>query len=685
MTGRRCPRATGPPRRAAHGRHGVPRRDARRGPRARHARCGRPAAVDLLPVPRQRARRGAARRRRPLAAGPRRRPRPHRDPLRGGRADRPHPAAPLRAALLAALPGGPAHDGVAGAATGPARARPHRGQGRGRQGTGRAGRTGGSGRHGSGPRRRGRGRGAGRATAGPPLQPAALGRGRAVAALLGGYLLVAAAAVLYVSSGVVRVEPMSAVLNLPLVAGLAVAAGVWAAGSPGGTPLVVARRMLAVVPRRARRRSAALWPDAARGRPHRPHRPRPAAVLRAAAAGTAFLLGGGALLLTGSLAVHAAAVQQSLLEVTVAWSGRVAVILLCVALLPNAVVWAAAYGLGPGFAVGAGGAVAPLGVAAYPHLTSLPLFAALPASGAPGPFALAALAALPAAAGVAVARAAVPRHPGALDRSTAVGTAATAALAALLCGAVFTCLSYVASGAVGRAALATFGPVWWAVGAAALAWTLGIGVPGALVLRWRRRAVREAQRPKRDPGTVPDWCQGPVAALGMAPLRPTVGRRPEPAAEEPRPGRRWWTGVPALRAVAAWLGFRARPEAVAGSSGAEVAVCGAGPRAVVVPGVGGRPGAPRKVEELPVRPSPERSGRRRPAEFDAAAPPAGRGRGRSRGRPGAPAAPQAPGSGGADRRRRSRGWAWWRAAPKKGRGRHAAPPKESAAPAAASP
>ncbi|WP_344098245.1 cell division protein PerM, partial [Streptomyces stramineus] len=337
---------------------------------------------------------------------------------------------------------------------------------------------------------------------------------------------------------------------------------------------------------------------------------RPAAVLRAAAAGTAFLLGGGALLLTGSLAVHAAAVQQSLLEVTVAWSGRVAVILLCVALLPNAVVWAAAYGLGPGFAVGAGGAVAPLGVAAYPHLTSLPLFAALPASGAPGPFALAALAALPAAAGVAVARAAVPRHPGALDRSTAVGTAATAALAALLCGAVFTCLSYVASGAVGRAALATFGPVWWAVGAAALAWTLGIGVPGALVLRWRRRAVREAQRPKRDPGTVPDWCQGPVAALGMAPLRPTVGRRPEPAAEEPRPGRRWWTGVPALRAVAAWLGFRARPEAVAGSSGAEVAVCGAGPRAVVVPGVGGRPGGPREGEGVAVRPAAARAGRR---------------------------------------------------------------------------
>ncbi|MEY6569879.1 hypothetical protein AB8B12_34155, partial [Streptomyces sp. PGLac3x] len=48
-----------------------------------------------------------------------------------------------------------------------------------------------------------------------------------------------------------------------------------------------------------------------------------------------------------------------------------------------------------------------------------------------------------------------------------------------------------AGGPLGTGRLAELGPVWWAAGGAALAWTLLLGVPTALALRaWRLRARR---------------------------------------------------------------------------------------------------------------------------------------------------------------------------------------------------
>ncbi|WP_443045843.1 cell division protein PerM [Streptomyces sp. KY70] len=49
-----------------------------------------------------------------------------------------------------------------------------------------------------------------------------------------------------------------------------------------------------------------------------------------------------------------AAAQESFLALAGDWSGRVAVLLLAVSLVPNAALWGAAYGLGPGFALGTG-------------------------------------------------------------------------------------------------------------------------------------------------------------------------------------------------------------------------------------------------------------------------------------------------------------------------------------------
>ncbi|WP_223243304.1 DUF6350 family protein, partial [Streptomyces sp. CBMA123] len=67
----------------------------------------------------------------------------------------------------------------------------------------------------------------------------------------------------------------------------------------------------------------------------------------------------------------------------------VGLLLLTVALLPNAVLWGAAYALGPGFEVGAGSLVSPGGTRLGP-VPDFPLFALLPQEG-PGGWRLAAL------------------------------------------------------------------------------------------------------------------------------------------------------------------------------------------------------------------------------------------------------------------------------------------------------
>ncbi|WP_399474495.1 DUF6350 family protein [Streptomyces sp. TYQ1024] len=330
----------------------------------------------------------------------------------------------------------------------------------------------------------------------PPLPPRT-----AFTALLGGYLLVSAAAVLYASSGPIRVDPLSALIHVPLVAAVPAAAGVWmAVGCPPWTPSARVRRVCRVVPGFVRR-----WFTA----------PHVVAVARAAAAGTATLFGGAALLLAASLAVHAGAVRDAVEHLTVGWPGQLGVALLSVALLPNAVVWTAAYGLGPGFAAGVDGLVAPLAlpVLGSPDRSPLPpfpLLAALPAPGEAEPVGLAGAAALVTAVGIAVAAAAVPRRPAAVGRRE---TAAVAFLAALLCAAVAALLAYAAGGPLGVAALSRFGPSWRLTGLACLAWTLVIGVPGALVVRRIRREERAVTAP--DGSRPRGWGRKARKALGL--------------------------------------------------------------------------------------------------------------------------------------------------------------------------
>ncbi|NED21448.1 hypothetical protein G3I31_25865, partial [Streptomyces sp. SID9913] len=108
---------------------------------------------------------------------------------------------------------------------------------------------------------------------------------------------------------------------------------------------------------------------------------------------------GGVLLLAVSLAWHGPETQGALLRLTEGWSGRFAVLLLAVALVPNAAVWAAAYALGPGFLLGAGTVVTPFSSAPAPLLPPFPLLAAVPDPGAGTPLNWAA-GVVPLAAGV---------------------------------------------------------------------------------------------------------------------------------------------------------------------------------------------------------------------------------------------------------------------------------------------
>ncbi|MFJ2767412.1 DUF6350 family protein [Streptomyces sp. NPDC087300] len=347
--------------------------------------------------------------------------------------------------------------------------------------------------------------------------------------VVAGYLLVGAAATLYAAGGELRASWGSAAVHLPLLAVVAAGFGVWTAhGRPRGPLPVALRRVLTALPGGAR----ALF---VRGFFVRR---RALALARAGVAATLVLVGGGALLVAVSLVVHAGPTQESFAQVTDVWSGRFAVLLLSLALVPNAAVWGAAYGLGPGFALGTGTVAGPLAVGAGPLLPPFPLLAAVPPEGPGSPLTWAA-AAVPVAAGVTVAwctvRAAAPASGERAEAWSRGRTAAGAAAAAAVCGAATAVLTALAGGPMGVAVLADFGPVWWQTGPVALGWAAVVGVPGALALRaWR---LREPAAP-REPGPRRGW----LPRIGLPSLRPRL-----PRVRVPMPRVRGRVRVPKVR------------------------------------------------------------------------------------------------------------------------------------------
>ncbi|MFI1310821.1 DUF6350 family protein [Streptomyces albidoflavus] len=351
----------------------------------------------------------------------------------------------------------------------------------------------------------------------------------------GGYTAVGALAALYAAGGEPRPTLREAAWHLPL---LALAAAL--------TGLRSVRGRTADVPSPA-------GPDGRSGgvRAALAGR-RGATACRAGLAAALTLAGGGAVLVGVSLTLHWEPARASYLMLTDVWSGRLAVLLLALALLPNAVIWGAAYALGTGFQVGTGTLVTPLAATSGPALPPFPLLAAFPPDG-PGTPLTWACAAIPVVAGITAGwftgRAAAP------DRSFGTGgtgtggapspwpasvTAGTAALAALVAGLVCAGASRAAGGPLGTGRLAELGPVWWAAGGAALAWTLLLGVPTALALRaWRLRT----RKPRGTGAGGSRWAGAGLFGIAMTgtglavPGAADAGTDPEPgpgAEDEPR-------------------------------------------------------------------------------------------------------------------------------------------------------
>ncbi|MFI1784493.1 cell division protein PerM [Streptomyces rubiginosohelvolus] len=401
-------------------------------------------------------------------------------------------------------------------------------------------------------------------------------RAGAFCAVTAGYLLVVAGAAAYARGGPLYADPDTLAFPVALVVAGAAAAGVWtAAGRPFGpapswSPLAVQEAVARTLFRR-----------------------RAEAAFRSAAAGLTMLLGGGALLVAVALGRNAGPAQDAFLGLAGDWSGRIAVLLLAAALVPNAALWGAAYGLGPGFSLGTGATATPLGLDGTPALPRFPLLAAVPDQGAGALPNWAALA-VPVAAALAVAWFAVRRAaPADAPRARAWSpreTVLVTLLAALGCGAGTALLTAVAGGPIGTGALSEFGPVWWLTGPAALVWTAVIGVPAALLMRlWRLRTPGWAWR--RD---VPEADGLPVAEADADEEEEEKGEGEGDYAGRPR---RWW---------APWRGRRAAGEdGEAGPGGP------ASPAASSVPSPGPAPEAASGFEPydfLPTDPWHEKDG-----------------------------------------------------------------------------
>ncbi|MFI5478559.1 DUF6350 family protein [Streptomyces rubiginosohelvolus] len=399
-------------------------------------------------------------------------------------------------------------------------------------------------------------------------------RAGAFCAVTAGYLLVVAGAAAYARGGPLYADPDTLAFPVALVVAGAAAAGVWtAAGRPFGpapswSPLAVQEAVARTLFRR-----------------------RAEAAFRSAAAGLTVLLGGGALLVAVALGRNAGATQDAFLGLAGDWSGRIAVLLLAAALVPNAALWGAAYGLGPGFSLGTGATATPLGLDGTPALPRFPLLAAVPDQG-PGALSNWAALAVPVAAALAVAWFAVRRAaPADAPRARAWSpreTVLVTLLAALACGAGTALLTAVAGGPIGSGALSAFGPVWWLTGPAALVWTAVIGVPAALLMRlWRLRTPGWAWR--RD---VTEADEAPSAEVDVE----EEGEGEEEGDDAGRP-RRWW---------APWRGRRAAGEdGEAGPGGP------ASPAASSVPSPGPAPEAASGFEPydfLPTDPWHEKGG-----------------------------------------------------------------------------
>ncbi len=236
--------------------------------------------------------------------------------------------------------------------------------------------------------------------------------------------------------------------------------------------------------------------------------------LRSLAAGTAgalaVLTAAGGLLAGVSLAARLGQFREVDGVLAPGAVGAVLLLLAQVAYVPNGVIWAISFTLGPGFAFGTGTVIAPTG-SALGQLPAFPMLAALPQGVHP---------AVPPSLSVAVL--AVPYLAGVFGglltvRAAPILALETAPLWGFACGAltgsVLGVMAAFAGGPLGNARLAAVGPSGWQVGVVA---TLEVGVAAAVtagVVNWLR--LRATARPAGEPGTADHEVLPAFAAAGV--------------------------------------------------------------------------------------------------------------------------------------------------------------------------
>jgi len=248
--------------------------------------------------------------------------------------------------------------------------------------------------------------------------------------------------------------------------------------------------------------------------------PRPRSIVMGMGGAVVILTAVGAVLAAGSLAVHLPEVKLASDALAPGTGGAVLLLLAQLAYAPNAIIWAVAYTLGPGFAFGAGTVVAPTG-SALGAVPVFPMLAALPSGahpGGPGWVPVAVLA-MPYLAGIFAGLVTVRIAPTPVIEAAPLWGFAAGAAAGVLAGVA----AAFAGGSLGDGRLASVGPSGFGVGLVAI---LEIGVTAALTAaaaNWLilRRAANRRAHDGSAPGS--DF-PGPVlAAPGVVDETDTAG------------------------------------------------------------------------------------------------------------------------------------------------------------------
>jgi hypothetical protein len=212
-----------------------------------------------------------------------------------------------------------------------------------------------------------------------------------------------------------------------------------------------------------------------------------AAALRAGSAATAMVIGVAALVLALLIFGNYGTIISLYEQLQTGVAGGAALTIGQLAILPDLVVWMASWLIGPGFAIGTGSSVSPLGTALGP-LPGLPVFGVIP----PGGFSFGLVGVVvPVLAGF-VSGVLLRARPGAHRIDGARSVALTALAVGIVAGIELGLLAWWSSGALGPGRLHDVGPNPWLVGAVAaaevaVAAAIGLAVSGRAVAGLVRR------------------------------------------------------------------------------------------------------------------------------------------------------------------------------------------------------